>query len=203
MSTIEVYGDANYQGKSQTFGVGKYDVKDLNVVGNDAISSIKVHGDVEVVAYEDGGFQGASIIVRGDANGLADWNDRISSLEVRPVTVSGAADKVVVYSDACFHGRSQELAVGEYDTKDLTVGNDAISSIRIPKGLRVVVYEDSGFKGHSLELTAGEHVDMSAFGWDIHLGNSMGAYATRPDVVFGGTHRTWNDQISSIRVCRA
>jgi hypothetical protein len=31
---VTVYADANYQGASQRFGPGSYDVHDLNVVGN-------------------------------------------------------------------------------------------------------------------------------------------------------------------------
>ena len=87
---ITVYSDANYRGKSQEFGVGRYDIQSLSVVGNDSISSIRLAG-LRVRVWENAGFTGASQVILSDCPNLKslktdssrhDWNDKISSLEV-------------------------------------------------------------------------------------------------------------------------
>lgn len=53
-------------------------------------------------------------------------------------------------------GFSQKLAVGRYDSAEnqLLVGNDQISSVKVPEGLGVRLYEHSWFQGRTLDLTA-------------------------------------------------
>ena len=66
------------------------------------------------------------------------------------VLVGGA----VVYEHNNFVGRSQALDAGRYDVSALTIGNDVISSVRVPVGWRVTLYEHAGFTGASRVLTA-------------------------------------------------
>ncbi|BAF99972.1 MULTISPECIES: hypothetical protein [Microcystis] len=83
----------------------------------------------------------------------------VPRIEVRDVTVdlkfailTGEAlpsGKVVIYADGSYQGASQELAEGNYDINDLTIGNDTLSSLKIPQGIKVTVYEHRGFSGRS------------------------------------------------------
>ncbi|MCE9673220.1 Vps62-related protein [Myxococcus stipitatus] len=41
----------------------------------------------------------------------------------------------------------QALDLGWYDMHQLTVGNDAINAVRVPRGWKVTLYTDSGFRG--------------------------------------------------------
>jgi hypothetical protein len=70
--------------------------------------------------------------------------------------------------------RSQKLPIGRYDDAagQLSVGNDAISSIKVPEGIAVRAYEHAWFQGATIDFTQ----DVSAF---------------EPD---------WNDRISSLIV---
>ncbi|BAZ08731.1 hypothetical protein NIES4071_05370 [Calothrix sp. NIES-4071] len=62
------------------------------------------------------------------------------------------SQKVVIYSDANYGGKSQELEPGSYDVDELTIGNDRLSSLRVPPKTRVILYEDAGFTGKSKEF---------------------------------------------------
>jgi hypothetical protein len=56
-------------------------------------------------------------------------------------------EKATVYKNDNFNPPFQEIGPGSYDMGDLTFGNDEISSVRVPEGLRVIMYEHGNFKG--------------------------------------------------------
>jgi hypothetical protein len=94
------------------------------------------------------------------------------------------SDQVVVFNHSEFGEgptfgvtpRSQTLPLGRYDdaSGQLSVGNDAISSIKVPEGLAVRAYEHAWFQGKHIDFTS----DVSIFESD------------------------WNDVISSLIVYR-
>lgn len=98
------------------------------------------------------------------------------SLLTTSVTALTQADRVCVYGDKNFKGKSQCWS-GREDLSDLRrLGwNDMISSIRVLGQARVVIYKDVNFGGESLEISS----DVS------DLKNLPG---------------NWNDQISSLRI---
>lgn len=63
------------------------------------------------------------------------WNAELSDLTA------------TIYADANFQGASQPLGIGSFEKKKLRIGNDTISSIRVPGGLRVTVFVDDHFSG--------------------------------------------------------
>lgn len=69
---------------------------------------------------------------------------------VNPFTVEGS---VTIYGDRDYKGQSKVLSVGTYDISELGIGNDSLSSLRVPKGLQVTLYEHSGFQGRFKTLT--------------------------------------------------
>lgn len=52
-------------------------------------------------------------------------------------------------------GFSQKLAIGRYDNAEnqILIGNDQISSVKVPEGLGVRLYEHAWFQGKTLDLT--------------------------------------------------
>jgi hypothetical protein len=176
-----VYADCNFSGQSASLAPGRYDSYALGV-GNDKISSFKVPRGFRAIVYENGGFNGNSRTFTGDQYCLSgDWNDRISSLVLeRDNGYNGnngynnnyTGPKAFVYADCNFRGASYGLAPGRYDAYALGVGNDKISSMKVPNGLKVTVYADGGYRGDSRTF----YGDQYCFGSD------------------------WNDKISSIVV---
>ncbi len=61
---------------------------------------------------------------------------------------------VTIFEHANFAGRSQALPKGRYDDalQQITIGNDTLSSIQIPKGLVVRLYEHYHFQGRFIDL---------------------------------------------------
>ena len=62
-------------------------------------------------------------------------------------------DKVLIYADGNFSGPSQELSEGSYDLAALTIGNDRLSSLKVPSGIKVTLYEHGGFAGRTKVFT--------------------------------------------------
>ena len=63
--------------------------------------------------------------------------------------------KVIIYQDGRYQGASQELGEGSYDIESLAmgIGNDQLSSLKVPKGIKVTLYEHGGFAGRSKSFT--------------------------------------------------
>ncbi|MCB9766391.1 MAG: hypothetical protein H6739_41835 [Alphaproteobacteria bacterium] len=60
---------------------------------------------------------------------------------------------VTIYQHANFQGASQSLDVGRYDIGQLTIGNDQLSSVRVPAGYKVTLYQHADFQGASVSYT--------------------------------------------------
>lgn len=63
------------------------------------------------------------------------------------------ADKgVIIFEHGSFAGNSQILRPGRYNVKDLSIGNDQLSSIKVPAGWKVTLFSDGNFAGRSVTL---------------------------------------------------
>lgn len=66
----------------------------------------------------------------------------------------GAAGPVTVYRDSNYAGPSQPFGIGRWDHPlPGKVGNDSISSLKVPQGLKVTLFEHARFRGNSFALT--------------------------------------------------
>ncbi len=150
-NVVKIYTDANYQGKSQDLKAGNYNISQLNI-GNDQLSSIKVPKGFVVTLYADANFTGKTMKVTQDTPYVGnEFNDMTSSIKVEPIS---SDDNVVkIYVDANYQGKSQDLKVGNYNINQLTIGNDQLSSIKVPKGFVVTLYADANFTGKTMKVT--------------------------------------------------
>jgi hypothetical protein len=144
---VTIFADGNFSGTSQSLGVGRHDVGALTI-GNDKLSSLRVPQGLKVTLYEHGGFAGKSWVFTTDTPLVAN-NDMTSSIVVEQVP-----PQVTIFADGNFAGASQSLGVGRHDFGALTIGNDKLSSLRVPQGLKVTLYEHGGFAGKSWVFTA-------------------------------------------------
>ena len=149
---VVVYDDSQYRGFSQELGAGQYDWGQIH---NDAISSLRVPAGMRATLYSDTRFQGKSKTFTQDTPYVGDdLNDQTSSIEVEygsTGTPPAPGGKVVVYDDSQYRGFSQELGAGQYDWGQ--IHNDAISSLRVPAGMRATLYSDTRFQGKSKTFT--------------------------------------------------
>jgi len=84
------YRDADFRGEYFCLAAGR-SVGELPREMNDAISSVRIFGRAEVVVFRDRRFTGRSARFEGDVHNLRreNWNDTVSSLEVRQVRSYG------------------------------------------------------------------------------------------------------------------
>lgn len=69
-----------------------------------------------------------------------------------------ASNKVTIYKDVDFKGNRKELDEGEYNIYDLgigdNIGDNKLSSLTVPAGIKVIVYEYEDFRGRSKTFTS-------------------------------------------------
>ncbi|QSJ20483.1 hypothetical protein JYQ62_18375 [Nostoc sp. UHCC 0702] len=149
-SSVQIFQHINYGGNSVSLAPGNYDFNQLGVVGNDNLSSLKIPTGLSVRLYENSGFQGKYKDFYGEISFVGDdFNDLTSSIQVIPY--------VEIFQDRDYKGNSFRLTPGNYNFDQLgSVGNDNLSSLKIPTGLSVRIYEHGGFQGKYKDFNNGE-----------------------------------------------
>lgn len=133
--------------------------------------------------------------------------------EVKPSTAL-FDPRARLFEHGNYQGVSLEVGVGAYNIEDLrSVGNDRVSSLRVPAGVRVTLWEHANWSGRSKSFTG----DSSFVGDDFNdITSSVTVekvvtlfehndYQGRSSVLGVGTHRMGdlgipNDSLSSLRV---
>jgi hypothetical protein len=85
-----------------------------------------------------------------------DKNDKAIVFEPLSNSSSATNQVVTIFDDCSYEGKSAQVAVGSYDLAQLNqwIGNEALSSLKIPKGLTVTLYEHANYGGESVVLTS-------------------------------------------------
>ncbi|NUM44078.1 MAG: hypothetical protein HUU38_05180, partial [Anaerolineales bacterium] len=65
-----------------------------------------------------------------------------------------SAQFAAIYQHNDYGGNSQALGIGRYNLKDILIGNDQLSSLRVPDGLRVTLYQHADMQGNTRTYTA-------------------------------------------------
>lgn len=166
---VTVYRDSDFRGSSQFLSAGYHNANSMGV-GNDQISSIRVPRGWSVTVFKDSDYRGRNETFTGDVSRLNDFDNQISSMLItkldnhsysssqkyKPRETSNSYDTgmVTVFSDSNYRGQNLPLSAGYHNHDGLgRVGNDRISSIRVPYGWSVTVYSDGDYKGRSKTFT--------------------------------------------------
>lgn len=116
--------------------------------GHFRIDSVKSGRTMDV----EGGSQSVGArIIQWDHHGGPNQQWILS--EIRPASVIFDG-RVTLYEHGNFQGRSQQLGIGSYDLAQISVGNDVVSSVKVPAGMRVTLFEHGGFRGRKKSFTA-------------------------------------------------
>ena len=202
---VSVYVDDNFLGSSQNLWPGSYGVSQLSV-GNDAISSLRMPSGwiVELLENDFADIQTRSKFFTQDAAFVgSEINDRTSSVIIEA--------PAVIYADESFSGAFQSLWPGVYGRSRLMVGDNDISSLRVPPGWRVTLH-DGDLTGPARTFTQ----DATLAG-DSFNNTASSVVVEGPAVVYehdfhGRYQNLWpgsytlsqltlrNDSISSVRV---
>lgn len=180
---VTIYRD-NFSGASLTLRAGYYDHYELGGVDNDKLSSVKVPKGMKATLYEHGGYKGRSLVITQDAPAdfliKNKFNDLTSSIYVEVVpepvketpVIEPSKPEVVVVApvvtdekddpslpkatifEGNYAGPSKKLGHGRYNAEAMGIGDNTLSSIKVPEGLKVTLYDQPNFKGKSLILKA-------------------------------------------------
>lgn len=95
---VTVYEHCDFAGWSAGFNVGSYDSNVMASLGapDNKVSSIRVAAGYEAVLYDNWDYSGASVVVSGNNSCLSNFNDRTSSIVVRPIANNGGGFASVV-----------------------------------------------------------------------------------------------------------
>jgi len=178
-ANVTFYGQCDYKGPGVTLGVGEYTAAELNAVGipEDAIVAVKVPEGFSVTLHENDGFEGRyGTLNKSDScldnNGFSNLVSSLSIVSTNVVEgfgkkqadsfgtttlapkklVASGGQMVQVFADCNFAGRSAKLPVGDYNLAQLKkfgLGNNDISSVKLPRGMSVTVYENDFLRGDS------------------------------------------------------
>lgn len=173
---VTLYVDSRFRGNSQQFGIGSYNADDIGLP-NDAVSSIRVPSGMSVTVYTDDRHRGRSETYSSNMSTLPyDFNDRISSIRVQrgyrgyndgssrnyedegdptnPNPNYSNRNQVTLYRDCDYRGLSKSFGRGAYTARELgLVGNDRLSSLRVPSGWEVILYTDDNLDGERMTIT--------------------------------------------------
>lgn len=79
-------------------------------------------------------------------------NDILHGEEALPVTI---------YEHGAYQGIAQTLSAGDYNTNQLAIGDNRLSSFKISAGVKVTLYEHANFTGASYTYTQTGYVDAA------------------------------------------
>lgn len=143
-ATAAIFEHGGFDGVSQDLGPGSFKSAQLRFGG---ISSVRVPEGLRLTLHKSDTFDGDRKAFDGDVDYVGDdWNDQAVAVVVEPV--------VTVYDQAHFAGSSQRLTMGQHDAAALTIGDDAIRSVKVPAGMMIELYSDPEFKGESVVITS-------------------------------------------------
>jgi len=168
--SARVYTSCNYRGEGARLVPGEYMAADLERLGiaDNSIASIRAPEGMEVHIYVSDFLRGRSAAVTGDQDCLTGtrFDGQISSIKVfdpTGISVAGGGTKVVsgvtFYAECNYTGNQVTLEVGEYDGAALAengLGDNTISSVKIPRGYKVTGYQNNFFRGASVDLSEDE-----------------------------------------------
>ena len=149
-----------------SFAVGDYLVGSFhNTIGNDHLTAVEVVGGAEVTLYEHDGYGGrAYSFTEGKYDVAGYFNDVASSMQISHVDEGN--EYVTIYKHRLNQtpNESASFGVGDYNigTFHGTIGNDALTVLKVSEGLQVTIYEHSDFEGENYTFTPGTY-DLLGF----------------------------------------
>jgi hypothetical protein len=120
-------------------------------IRNKSLSSIKIPDGVKVTLFDQPSFKGRSIDLFTDNSCLIsqDFLDRTSSLKI---TKYDERLFVSLYPECNFEGSEYQVGIGKYTVEQMGIPKNALSSLRVPPGLKVILYAGPSFNGRTYEL---------------------------------------------------
>ncbi|WP_437930183.1 trypsin-like serine protease [Sorangium sp. So ce291] len=130
---------SNFSGISQGFGIGRHNLPNTTIMGDDRASAIRVPAGLRVTVFIDHDFGREARVFTSDTDLLAaGFDNTISSLVVAHAS-DPQLDVVTLYENANFSGGSVVYGVGS-SLLYSTPWDQRVSSVRVPPGFKLTLY---------------------------------------------------------------
>lgn len=155
------YGSGGGVLRSANMNVTSANTSTFSVPPN-SVGQIPAHGDSGSACFVaiDGVPRVAGVVSYVNFNGAQEQNAVMVSIDAFRDWAEGImGNAATVFADANFSGRAQALLngpsnQGSYDSPQLLVGNDAVSSLTVPLNWTLRLYQDPGFSNFMQTYTA-------------------------------------------------
>ncbi|WP_437838565.1 S1 family peptidase [Sorangium sp. So ce1153] len=130
---------SNFSGISQGFGIGRHNLHNTTIMGDNRASAIRIPAGLRVTAFLHHDFGGEARVFTADTDLVAaGFDNTISSIIVAPAS-DPQLDVVTFYENANFSGASVLYGVGNSHFLS-TPWDQRVSSVRVPTGFRLTLY---------------------------------------------------------------
>ncbi|WP_437676862.1 S1 family peptidase [Sorangium sp. So ce131] len=137
---VVLYDLSSFSGVSQGFGIGRHNLSNTTVIGDDRASAIRVPAGLRVTAFLHPDAGGEARVFNSNTDLVAaGFNDTISSIIVSRAS-DPQLDVVTFYEHANLSGGSVAYGVGSglfYSSP----WDQRVSSVRVPAGFKVTLYD--------------------------------------------------------------
>ncbi|WP_437946391.1 trypsin-like serine protease [Sorangium sp. So ce296] len=131
---------SNFSGISQGFGLGRHDLTDATIIGDNRASAIKVPAGLRVTVFMHPDRGGEARVFTSDTNlAAAGFDNTISSIVVANAS-DPQLDVVTLYENAGLSGASVMYGIGSSHFLS-TPWDQRVSSVRVPSGFKVTLYD--------------------------------------------------------------
>lgn len=158
---VIVFRDGNFTGSCAVLTPGFYPFAANFLVGNDAITGIKVGSAVRARIYKDPVYAGAwtTYAPGTQTAGIGSFNDQISSMRVEPANRSQNCDdlrdgEIALFENPYLRGDCVVLpGEGSFaNAESMGIENDSISSLRNNSARKMLVFWHPSFNQGAIEL---------------------------------------------------
>jgi hypothetical protein len=152
---VIIYTDCNYTGASATLGPGNYYNAFQFRLPDNSISGIRVPPGFRVELYDNVNLFGTPVVLTASVSCFGSGiNNRVSSIRItysynNPWEGTNPDGGISIFTGCRYTGRYDFLPPGDYPRLRSIIGNDAISSFRVPQGMVIELYRDENFQGAS------------------------------------------------------
>ncbi|MEA3144032.1 MAG: hypothetical protein QOG31_1356 [Thermoplasmata archaeon] len=168
---VTLYEHCNFQGWTAAFGVGIFNLADIQTRGgqNDQASAVGVTGSTLTVTLYEHDHQGGQTLTLGPGDTAClvpyNFNDITSSLVVESSSSGNngggqGSGLVTLYQHCDYQGWTASFGVGTFNLADIQSRggqNDEASAVAVSSGVTVTLYENNYEGGQQLQLGPGSY----------------------------------------------
>ena len=154
--------DIDYKPPCVGLSEGNYNTNQMGIPKN-KVSSIKIPNGLVATLFWNENFGEPKVTIRSDIpdlknfpikyNGKDDnWNNELASIKI--MKESSNIPKATFCDGINYASPCVQLGKGDYNTSEMGIPKNKISSVKVPSGMNVTLFWNENFEGKQLKLTS-------------------------------------------------